>query len=145
MPILCNFEPSELLDLAGLYGDVRDVQAQNLFQLKIDQLRGIESPRNSIQGTGQGPPGRIFRIEPEAFSAAWPVHPLKVPALLSNHGVQNRRCDLCDESPAIADRLAQEIHAVGQDAILAQENRVRLQTCALFDTLGTSGWKEPGK
>ena len=50
MPILCNFQPCELLDLARLHRDAGDVDAQNLFHLNIDQLGSVESPCHSIQG-----------------------------------------------------------------------------------------------
>jgi hypothetical protein len=145
MPVLCNFQPCELLDLAGLHRNASDVETQNLFQLNINQLRGVESPRHSIQGAHKCALGRIFLIEPVPFSAAGPVHPLEVPSLLANHRIENRRSDLFHQSPAIADRLSKRIQAIRQDAIDAQENRVWPHACALFDTLGTSARKEPGE
>ena len=145
MPVLCNFQPCELLDLAGLHRNVGDVEAQNLFQLNVNQLRGVESRRHSIQGALQGALGCIFLIEPVAISPAGLVHPLEVPSLLANHRIENRRDDLFHESPAIADRLPEGIQAIGQNAIVAQEDGVWLHAGALFDTFGTSGWKEPGK
>jgi hypothetical protein len=145
MPILRNFQPCELLDLARLHRNAGDVEAQNLFQLNIYQLGSVESPRHSIQGSHKRALGRIFRIEPVAFSAAGPIHPLEVPAHLANHRVENRRGNLFHKSPAIADRLPERIQAIGQDAIAAQENGVWPHACALFDTLGTAVRKEPGK
>jgi hypothetical protein len=64
---------------------------------------------------------------------------------LANHSVENRRSDLFHHGPAIADRLPERIQAIGKDAIVAQEDGVWLHACALFDTLGTSARKEPGK
>jgi hypothetical protein len=145
MPILCNFQPCELLDLAGLHSDSGYVEAQNFFELNVNQLRGVESSRHSIQCAYQGALGRIFLIEPVTFSAAGPVHPLEVPSLLANHRVENRRGDLFHQGPAVADRLPEGIQVIGQGAIDAQEDGVWPHACALFDTLGTSARKEPGK
>ena len=145
MPVLCNFQPCKLLDLAGLDCNAGNVEAQNLFQLKINQLGSVESPRHSIQGAHQGALGRIFLIEPVAFSAAGPVHPLEVPSFLANHRIENRRGNLFHQSPAIADRLPEGIQAIGQNAIAAQENRVWPHACALFDTLGTRGAEGTGQ
>ena len=145
MPVLCNFQPCELLDLAGRHGNAGNVKAQYFLEIYVNQLRGVESRRHSIQGAHQRALGRIFLIEPVAFSPAGLVHPLEVPSLLANHRIENRRDDLFHQSPAITDRLPEGIQAIGQNAIVAQEDGVWLHAGALFDTFGTSGWKEPGK
>jgi hypothetical protein len=145
MPVLRNLQPCELLDLAGLNSNAGNVKAEYFFGLNVNQLRGVESPRHSIQGAYQRALGCIFLIEPVALSEAGPIHPLEVPSLLANHRVENRRGDLFHQSPAIADRLPEGIQAIGQDAIVAQEDGVWLHACALFNTLETSARKEPGK
>lgn len=122
MPVLCNLQPCKLLDLARLHGYTGKVKAQYFFALNVNQLCGIESSRHSIQSAHQGTLGRVFLIEPVAFSAAGPVHPLEVPSLLANHRIENRRGNLFHQCPAFPDRLPERIQTIGQDAIVAQED-----------------------
>ena len=68
MPVLCNFQPCKLLDLAGLHGNAGNVNAQYFFDLNVNQLCGVESSRHSIQSAHQCALGGIFLIEPVSFS-----------------------------------------------------------------------------
>ena len=145
MPFSRNFQPRVLLDLARLQGDAGDVKARILPGLNVNQLGGIESPLHTVQGSGQRALRRIFLRPPQAFSLAWAVHQHEVPALLANHGVENRCRDLFYARPVFADRLRQGIERFRKNALFAQENGMRFHARALFATLGVSGRKEPGK
>ncbi len=136
MPVFRNFQPRVLLDRAGLQCEVGGVEAENLFGPNGNQLGGVESPRHSPQGTRQRSPGRILFRQPKASSRAGAGHPLEVPAHLANHRIENRRCDLFHKSPVFSNRLPERIQAIRQDALLAQENGMRLHACALLDTVG---------
>lgn len=145
MPVSGNFQPGVLLDLARLQGDAGDVKARIFLGLNVHQLGGIESPPHSVQGTDQRSLGRPFLRQPQASSLAGAVHPQEVPALLANHGVENRCRDLFYARPVFADRLRQGIERFRKNALFAQENGMRFHARALFATLGVSGRKEPGK
>jgi hypothetical protein len=91
LPIRSNLERSELLDLAGLQCNVRDVKAWKFPSLKGNKLDGIVLPRQMIEGTLQRSLCRICLRDPKAFSGVRAVHRQEVPAHPANHGVENRR------------------------------------------------------
>jgi hypothetical protein len=66
----------------------------------------------------------------------------KVPALLADHGVEDRRSDLFYTRPVFANRLRKGIKRFRKNALPAQENGVRPQACALFETVGGCRWME---
>lgn len=145
MPFFRNLQPRVLLDLAGLQCHVGRVQAGESAGLNVDQLGGVEPSRYSIQRACQCSPGRGFLRHPKAFSCAGAVHPQEMPAHLTNYVVENRRRDLFQKIPVFAAGLTEGVQSAGKDAFFAQENGMRRQACALFNTAGASGRKEPGK
>ncbi len=62
MPPDSDAQRGVLLNLEGLYSDIRDLKSRVLRDLKRIKLRGVESLRYSFERTGQGSADRrIFR------------------------------------------------------------------------------------
>jgi hypothetical protein len=142
MPIRGNFERSELLDLARLQSDGGEVKARISPGLNGNKLCRVVLPRYAVEGACQRSLSRIGLLYPKALSAKGTKHTEKVPAHAANHRVKNRRRDLRDMRPVFADRIADRIQAIRQNASLAQKDGVGLQACALFEA--ESAWGRLG-
>ncbi len=65
-----------------------------------------------------------------------------MPTRLANHRVENWLEDFFHSHPVIADGGPQRIQTIRQDAILAQENGMKLHACALLEVTGATTWLE---
>lgn len=131
-----------LLNLTGLQCDPCNVEACNLRGLNVYKLSGVETPRDPLQRARQSICSGGFLRMPQASSRAGAVAPGEVPAPLTNHRIEVRRCDLIGKRPVFAAGLPQWIHAIRKDTLVAQEDGMQLHTWALLDTVG-GGLVEP--
>lgn len=60
-----NVQRGVLLNLDGLYSDVRDLKSRVLCDLNRVELRGVESLRYSFESADQGSADRRFLRQPE--------------------------------------------------------------------------------
>lgn len=94
-----------LLNLDGLYSDVRDLKSRVLCDLDKVEYRSVESLRYSFESAEQGSANRRFLRQPEAQSGTGPPEPHEMPASLADHSVKNERRDLFNNEPLIANGL----------------------------------------
>ena len=124
------------LDIAGLQGDVCNVEAWIHCHLNGIKHRGVELPLAPPRGSHQGSMDRVFLRYPKTFSRTGASYPYEVPSRLVDYRFENRRRDLFQRRPVVAYRLAQRIQIISQDAPLAQEYGIQLHACELLGTLG---------
>jgi hypothetical protein len=98
-----------LLDLAGLQFDSGDVEAGISPGMNGDKLGCVAMLRHPPQCARQRSPGCIGLFHPKALSAKGAKHIKEVPAHAANHGIQNRRRDLCDMRPVFANLILDRI------------------------------------
>lgn len=134
MAFVDNVQRSVLLNLAGLYCDFRDLKSWILCNLNGLKLRGVESPRKSLERTEQCSMRRLFLREPKAPARTGAHHPHEVPAGLADHRIENRRSDLFYQRPIDAKGIPERIQIIRQEAASAQKHGTQPHACALLDT-----------
>lgn len=142
MPIRGNLQRSELLDMARLQHDGGDIKARISPGLNGNELSRVVLPGYSFESACQCSLRRIGFLYPKALSAKGTKHTEEVPAHTANHGVKNRRRDLCDKRPVFANRILDRIQTIRQNASLAQKNGVRFQARAVLESVTALGRME---
>jgi len=94
-----------LLNLDGLYRDVRDLETRVLSDLNTIKLRRVVVFRYSIERPRQSSPGRCFLCQSKANSGTAPLKPHKMPTSLANHCVKYKSRNLFNQGPLSADWL----------------------------------------
>jgi len=133
---------SVFLNLAGLQCDVCDAESWVLCDANGIELRGIESTCYASQRANQCSMGRRILSYPKTSTRRGTQDPHEVPTRLANHGIEDRRRDLFHAHPTVADGLPERIQTLRQDALVAQEDGMRLQACALLESIRVTRWLE---
>jgi hypothetical protein len=117
-----------LLNLAGLHRSPCDVKTRIFCDLNGIEFRSIALPRNFPKGAHHSSMSCIVSCHAKSSSEAGALNTDKVPARMPDHRIKDRRPDLFNMRPVIANRLPKRIQILRQDATSAKEYGMQLQS-----------------
>jgi hypothetical protein len=121
-----------VLNLAGLQSNRCNVEARIFSQLHRLKLGGVESSRDAMERMSQSSISRCFRGSSKSLAGGGAMYPHEMPARLTNHPIESRRCNFFRVRPVIANGFLRQAQLVRQTASFAQEHRMRRHASGLF-------------
>ena len=127
MPLVGNAQRSVLLNLPGLHSGPGDVKARIFCGLNVIEFRRVALARNFLKGAHHSSMSCIVSRHAKSSSGAGSMNTDKVPPRMPDHRIKDRRPDLFNMRPVIANRLPKRIQILRQDATSAKEYGMQLQ------------------
>ena len=131
-----------LLNLAGLHPDLCNMKPWIFCNLNGVKFRSVALAGDLPKGASHSSMRCIVSRYAQAPSGAGAMHTDKVPSGMSDHRIKDRRHDLFNMRPTIAERLPKRIQIIRQDATTAQEYGMQVHSRTLLDGAGVCGLLE---